>query len=425
MSTQLSYSPELSKRKPGVLMPGELLKARFRIVELIGEGGFARVYLAVDEILKRDVAIKIFKLGPQDRETSLKRIQRELQLASRLRHDNIVTTFSIEQLDDQTPFIVMEYLQGISLQKYLLEHGKLNFETCNSIFSQISLALAYAHNKGVLHRDLSPANILLLGSPDRFKVKIIDFGLARQLDNPPESNLSKTAAPVGNPYYMSPEQCRGELLDEQSDIYSFGCILYQALQGRVPFADDNPLAILYKHQYQTALSPKPNWNNKELATKYAGICLLCMQKQKTRRFCSAVEIAELLLADRQPPKRIGAMNSGSEKEISLWFSQIQKKDSPANAKCLAVLAMLCALIVLFYTFAGDILLAGFALSQSDGSVAAEKCLAEQLKETAPNFALKLYEDLLAHKSISNNRDDLKQIHTAIANPGRQYGYGVK
>ena len=230
---------------------------KVHIDSLIARGGMAVVYLGMHTTLQREVVVKILRNDFEDDVASLERFQREARVVAKLRHQNIVQVFDFDTVDDQ-PYIVMEYINGPSLSKYLNTlHGKigrLELPQVSHILANLASALRYAHDSGVIHRDVKPANILLTSRssqivpgellPLDFEPVLTDFGLVRFLSSSLQTSSGKI---VGTPAYMSPEQARGEPTDERTDIYSLGIVLYEMLAGHVPFDGETTMSILFKH----------------------------------------------------------------------------------------------------------------------------------------------------------------------------------
>lgn len=277
---------------------GQVVAGKHRISSRIGEGGFGAVYRAFDTELSRDVALKISSVKltfPASDEEAL-RFKREARILAQLIHPNIVKVYAVNIIEDGIPLIAMEYLEGKTLSRLLKEQKScLGYEQCRNLLRQICTALSYAHGAGVVHRDLTPANIFLVGN-NSSAVKLIDFGLARLFgsNSPATAKLTKTGVLMGNPVYMSPEACRGELCDLQSDIYSLGCSLCEMLTGSPPFSADSAVGLLYKHQHDYPDEPELSWGLTAEEEKFKYIALKCLQKDKSRRFKSADEILEVL-----------------------------------------------------------------------------------------------------------------------------------
>ena len=230
---------------------------KVRIDSLLARGGMAEVYLGTHTTLKREVAVKILRAQYEDDPELLERFEREAQVVAKLRHQNIVQVFDFDSIND-SPYIVMEYVPGPSLSKYLsvLHKHNLRVELSNisKIITGVANALQYAHDNGVIHRDIKPGNIILTSHirritpgetlPLDFAPILTDFGLVRFLNTSRQTSAGQTA---GTPAYMSPEQARGETTDARTDIYSLGIVLYEMLAGKVPFDGETTVSILLKH----------------------------------------------------------------------------------------------------------------------------------------------------------------------------------
>lgn len=219
---------------------GYLLGERYQIIDTLGEGGMANVYLAKDIILQRKVAVKVLRLDLQKDPQLEARFQREAMATSELSHPNIVSVLDVGT-DQGIPYMVMEYVDGPDLKEYIQKNSPLDLHEVIRIMDQILSAVALAHKYNVIHRDLKSQNILM---DKRGNVKIADFGIAVALN---QSSITQTNSVMGSVHYMSPEQTRGGLVTKQSDIYSLGIILYELITGHVPFSGETPVAIALKH----------------------------------------------------------------------------------------------------------------------------------------------------------------------------------
>lgn len=230
---------------------GRVISEKYKIIEMVGKGGMGAVYLA--EVLGKKntwVAVKMLHAQLSEDKVSVKRFQQEASAASDLQHPNLIQQYDYGMIDEKQPFLVMEYLQGDSLNYVLREDGPLNPVIALRIFSQVMDGLKYAHDKGVVHRDIKPSNILLIkreGEEDL--VKVLDFGLAKLMpwSGKESQHLTKTGEVFGSPIYMSPEQCMGKKLEPSSDIYSLGITLYESLTGKPPFKGQNVVQTASKH----------------------------------------------------------------------------------------------------------------------------------------------------------------------------------
>ena len=276
---------------------GKIIKGKYRILSELGEGGFGTVFKAEDISLERIVALKILKRNLGFNDEDVARIKIEAQLLARLRHPNIVTVYSFEMLDD-IPVLAMEYIEGKTLAMRINE-GSIDEQCFTDVVFQVCAGLQYAHDNKVVHRDLSPRNILLVEEGSKTIAKIIDFGLSKMLNSDADGGLDKTTLTatgflVGNPNYMSPEVCIGAKADSLSDIYSFGCILYEMLCGHSMFSATDSVAILYKQQHEYAAEPELTWDAQGNEALYQNLALLCLQKDKNRRPQSASVIIDCL-----------------------------------------------------------------------------------------------------------------------------------
>jgi len=239
---------------------------KVHIDTLLARGGTAEVYVGTHTTLQRQVAIKILQSNYDDNPHALERFQREAMVVGKLRHPNIVQVFDFDTTKDSHPYLVMEYIKGPSLQKYLtVLHTKgerLDFPKVIRLMNAMTSALQYAHDSGVIHRDIKPGNILLTAHssdiipgkplPDDFEPVLTDFGLVRLIDSTQHTTGSGQIA--GTPAYMSPEQARGDLTDGRTDIYSLGIVLYEILAGHLPFEGETTMGVLMKHINEP---PKP------------------------------------------------------------------------------------------------------------------------------------------------------------------------
>lgn len=218
----------------------QMLAQRYELVEKIGEGGMAVVYKARCTYLDRWVAVKILRDQYANNPEFVDRFQREARAAARLAHPNIVSIYDVGE-DQGRHFIVMEYVQGENLKDYLCNQGPLSPQMVAEVGQQVAAALAHAHCRGIIHRDIKPHNLLI--TPEG-QVKVTDFGIARAAA---ASSLTETGVVLGSVHYFSPEQARGSSVDVRSDIYALGVVLYELLTGELPFTGDSPIAIALSH----------------------------------------------------------------------------------------------------------------------------------------------------------------------------------
>ena len=271
---------------------GKRLDGRYELDKLIGEGGMACVYKAYDRIDDRWVAVKILKDEFSDNSEFLRRFRNESKAISVLSHPNIVKVYDVS-FGDRIQYIVMEYIEGITLKTYLERCRAIKWQEAIHFTSQILHALQHAHSKGIIHRDIKPQNIMLL--PDG-TIKVMDFGIARFSDSQTRTMTDKA---IGSVHYIAPEQARGDITDEKADIYSVGVMLYEMLTGQLPFEADNAVSVAIM-QLQSQPQP-PRDINPLIPDGLEEITLRAMQKNPGQRYQSAEEMLRDLEAFRQDP----------------------------------------------------------------------------------------------------------------------------
>lgn len=264
---------------------GTILLNRYEILEQIGEGGMATVYKAKCHTLDRLVAIKVLKSEYAEDEEFVKKFMMECQSAAKLNHPNIVGIYDFHEIElDGKPvyFIVMEYIDGITLKELIEKKGFIPEEEAVDIALQILEALKEAHSHGVIHRDIKPHNIMISKSGI---VKVTDFGIARATSN---HTMTTTMDAIGSVHYFSPEQARGAFTDQRTDIYSFGIVFYEMLTGKRPFVGENPVTIAMKH-IQEDITP-PGELNEDISEGVERVVLKCTMKKQAERYQNVEEI---------------------------------------------------------------------------------------------------------------------------------------
>lgn len=279
------------------LLIGQTIAGRLEILSKLGEGGMAVVYKARHVMLDRIVAVKLIKPGVMQEKAAM-RFQQEAKAATALNHKNIATVREFGY-DENGAYLVMDFVDGIPLSDFIKQESKLTPERTKKIISQICDGLEHAHNSGVVHRDLKPANIIIArnSSGEEFP-KIVDFGIAKLVDEESQGNLTQTGEVFGTPNYMSPEQCLGKKADRRSDIYSLGCVIHECLTGAPPFVSDAALETLMKH-VNVEFQPQKNKAPKYFMNAIQG----CLEKNPEDRWPSADDLRQYLENPKGPAQK--------------------------------------------------------------------------------------------------------------------------
>lgn len=260
---------------------GKKLDGRYEIIELIGEGGMADVYKAVDIVDNKTIAVKILKKEFAENEEFLRRFRNESKAIAVLSHPNIVKIYDVG-FSEKIQFIVMEYIDGITLKEYMENERVLSWKDAVHFVTQILRALQHAHERGIVHRDIKPQNIMMFTDGT---IKVMDFGIAKFAR---EEGKTATDQAIGTVHYISPEQARGDVTDAKSDLYSVGVMLYEMLTGQKPFDTDNPVSIAVMHMHNIAELPRRI--NPDIPTPLEEIIVHAMEKNPDDRYQTAVEM---------------------------------------------------------------------------------------------------------------------------------------
>jgi tetratricopeptide (TPR) repeat protein/tRNA A-37 threonylcarbamoyl transferase component Bud32 len=307
------------------LTTGSTFAGRYQIIEELGRGGMGRVYKAQDTEIKEKIALKLIKPEISSDKKTIERFQNELKLARKISHRNVCRMHHLEKSEGNS-FITMEYVDGENLKGMIRMMGQLSSGKAISIAKQVCEGLSEAHRIGVVHRDLKPSNIMI---DKEGNAKIMDFGIARSLTG---KGITGVGVMIGTPEYMSPEQVESKEIDQRSDIYSLGVILYEMVTGRVPFEGDTPYSIGVKHKSETPRNPKEI--NPQISDDLNRLILKCLEKEKEKRYQSAGELRSELeniesgmpTTDRVIPER----KPLTSKEITVTFG-LKKLLVPALA----------------------------------------------------------------------------------------------
>jgi len=333
---EVTKTLEASKEE---LITGTTFANRYQIIEELGKGGMGRVYRVLDKELEEEVALKLIKPEIAKDKKTVERFKNELKIARKISHRNVGRMY--ELMDERgMHFITMEYVPGQDLRGLIKQTGQLTTGKAIAIAKEICEGLGEAHRQGVIHRDLKPSNVII---DKNGNARILDFGIARSLE---AKGLTGAGVMIGTPEYMSPEQVEGKEVDQRSDIYSLGVILYELVTGRVPFEGDTPFTIGVKHKSEMPASPKEI--NSQIPDDLNNVILKCLEKDKTKRYQNAGEVCSELknieegipLAERSVPDR----KPITSKEITVTF-RLKKLIIPA-------LIIIAAAVIAFMLFRG-------------------------------------------------------------------------
>ncbi len=283
----------MNSPKPSVI-PGEIVDTKYRVDGLIGAGGMGSVYEATQTAIRRKVAIKLLHANFAENPDVVRRFQQEAEIAGSLGHDNICEVTDLGTLASGAPYLVMPLLKGLSLAELLIAEQPLSVFRVSDIICQTLSALESAHGAGIVHRDLKPDNIFVtkLGDRDDF-VKLLDFGISKMLGQDSVVELTRTGTVLGTPFYMSPEQARGDkVVDERTDIYAIGVILYQALTGKRPFEGTSYNQVLAK--IFTDPFPLPRTLSPSISKAIEQVILKAMDRNPNERYSTATAMRQAL-----------------------------------------------------------------------------------------------------------------------------------
>ena len=265
-------------------MIGKVVSERYKIAKYLG-GGMSSVYLATDIILNREVVVKMIKADPLDKEKSVRRFQREVESTIQLSHPNIVSVLDVDETDEYH-ILVTEVVHGPNLKEYILKNSPLEIDEVISIAMMTLRGIEHAHDRGIIHRDIKPQNILL---DKDGRVKITDFGIAKALS---ETRMTETNQVIGSVQYISPEQAKGQNTDERTDIYSFGVMLFELLTGRLPYEAETAVSVALKHISE----PFPEISDyRDIPVGLKNIIMKCTEKEPVNRYRHADDVLSALV----------------------------------------------------------------------------------------------------------------------------------
>lgn len=303
-------------------MINNIICNRYKILDHLGTGGMATVWLGYDTILDRKVAIKTFKIDAND-EGAVKRFNREAKAVTSLSHPNIVSIYDVENEGDFY-YLILEYVEGMTLKDYMIKNPRIPIETIVHIAKQIAAGLSHAHQNGIIHRDIKPQNILM---DENLTCKITDFGIARAYG---DTTLTQTNQMLGTVYYLSPEQARGNVATAQSDIYSLGILIFEMITGQIPFKGESAVAIALKHLQEEL--PEIDKYREKVPQSVKNIVLQATMKNPNERYISSKELfndlSTVLNPERLYENRYTGFKLNTEPVNN--YNQTQYIDTPVN-----------------------------------------------------------------------------------------------
>jgi len=318
------------------LTRGSTFAGRYEIIEELGKGGMGKVYRVLDKKLNEEIALKLIKPEIASDKKTVERFRNELKVARKIVQKNVGRMFDLNEEKD-THYITMEYIPGQDLKGLIRQSGRLAIPTAISIAKQVCAGLVEAHKLGVIHRDLKPNNIMI---DKEGNAKIMDFGIARSLE---AKGITGVGIMVGTPEYMSPEQAEVKEVDQRSDVYSLGVILYEMVTGRVPFEGETPLSIAMKHKSEMPKDPREL--NAQIPDDFSKVILRCMEKDEEKRYQSAGEVrSELENIEKGIPtteRIVPEKKPITSREITVQFS-LKKLFIPA----LVIVALVIVVVII-------------------------------------------------------------------------------
>lgn len=288
------HDGEKLARITGEIAPGSIFAERYEVQSLLGKGASGAIYLAKHLLMGHQVALKVLRQHLDTNSKTVQRFQREAQATARLEHKNILSVRDFGISDDGYAFIVIDYINGCSLAELLADEGPMLWSRGVPLFVQICEGLSHAHESGIIHRDLKPSNVMVSYAPMAGETaKIIDFGIAKSIELEQAHKLTQTGEILGTPAYMSPEQCLGVQLDDRSDVYALGCLMYETVSGNPPFLGGTAMECLRMHIMET---PPPLSRQLGVPAWLEELIVQCLEKDPQKRPLSAEALRNSLRA---------------------------------------------------------------------------------------------------------------------------------
>ncbi len=310
---------------------------RYEVLELLGQGGMGAVYKVNHQALNKIFALKALNPGVMTDEKALRRFDAEAKAVGNLSSPYLIQVHDYGLTDSGTPYLVLDYVEGTNLADEIKKLGHIEEKRVLEIFSKVCEGLDHAHHNKIVHRDLKPSNIMLTKDEKGNEIpKVVDFGIAKR--QAAENSLTQTGEVFGTPLYMSPEQCMGKPIDNRTDIYSLGCVMYEALSGSPPLYGQNPIETVFRHINDTPTPLRKQCKDWVVSPELEQIVMSCLEKDPTRRPTNASEIQENL-------KRI---SQGKKPQVRRFFPRL--KQNHVVIILLPIITVLIGLAVIWFTF---------------------------------------------------------------------------
>lgn len=310
--------------------PEQIVGGKYKVIHSLGQGGTGNVFLVEQLFLNTQYALKT--LLPTDSATSLRRFQNEAKAASLLDHPNIVKLHDFGLLEDGQSYLVMEFVEGKTLHEQIKANGRLEIEEALEIVIQVCMAIEYAHENGVIHRDIKPGNIIL-ATQNEPAVKILDFGIAKLLqDQEEQHSITQTGDIFGSPVYMSPEQCTGQKVDHRTDIYSLGCVLYETLTGNPPHLGQSAPSTMMLHQTKKPMRLSERSPDRKFPEALEKIVDKMLQKDPADRYQNLSSVARELTAVLSKLPNTNPKLAKELASLSKTAQHREKKNTPQTDK---------------------------------------------------------------------------------------------
>jgi serine/threonine protein kinase len=336
-----------------IIEVGKIIDGRYQIVSSLAEGGMSAVYKAYDRRKERWLAIKLISRERLQDERHVLRFKQEAIMTARLDHPSVTKVHDYGLTEEGQPYLVMDFVEGKTLSAMIAEKGQLPLKDMLTIFIEICDCLIYAHENKILHRDLKPSNIMIAGSADHPSVKLLDFGIAKisASAGAPSLHLTRSGELVGSPFYMSPEQAKGNRIDHRSDLYSLGCTLYEALTGGPPHIGESAISTLLKRESHEALPMEEASFGRAFPAQLEGVVARLLKHDANERYQSAAELKRDLLKLIEEPDASAASNKAITARKSERAVQTFSAAKPARLAwifaTLALVPMLLGSTLLF------------------------------------------------------------------------------